>query len=108
MFTRTFRGSLLGAERPFARGGVPAGVLLPKLARYQLRHTSILCLVVFERNCPLLYLQTRALPVVTKARTAFVTSLVLAKSLPLLMPRFIRHRRRFGNVPNCATPRLDI
>ena len=41
MFTRTFRVSLLGAERPFARGGVPAGVLLPKLARYQLRHTSI-------------------------------------------------------------------
>ena len=42
MFTRTFRGSLFGAERPFARGGVPAGVLLPKQARYQLRHTSIL------------------------------------------------------------------
>ena len=25
MFTRSFRVSLLGAERPFARGGVPAG-----------------------------------------------------------------------------------
>ena len=49
-----------------------------------------------------------ALPVVTKVQTALVTSLVFTKSLPLLMPRFIRHRRRFGNVPNCATPRCAI
>ena len=40
MFTRTFRGSLFGAERPFARGGVPAGVLLPKHARYSFRSQS--------------------------------------------------------------------
>ena len=42
MFKRTFRGLLLGAERPFARGGVPAGVLLPNQARYQLRYIPLL------------------------------------------------------------------
>ena len=39
MFARTFKVLPFGAERPFARGGVPAGVLLPNIARYQLRHT---------------------------------------------------------------------
>ena len=38
MFARTFKVLLFGAERLFARGGVPAGVLLPNQARYQLRY----------------------------------------------------------------------
>ncbi len=41
MFARTLEVLLFSAKRSFTRGGVPAGVLLPKLARYQLRHTSI-------------------------------------------------------------------
>ena len=39
MFSRAFKVLLFSAERSFARGGVPAGVLLPNVARYQLRHT---------------------------------------------------------------------
>jgi len=76
--------------------------MLPNVARYQLRHTPIniqliiqaqlsACLLFFAR----FLLQLRL----------FFASLKLAKLLPLLLPRFIRHRRRFGNVPNCATLR---
>ena len=43
------------------------GVLLPKQARYQLRHTSIKFFIVKRRNCPLVRLNPRALPVATKA-----------------------------------------
>ena len=32
---------LFSAKRSFARGGVPTGVLLPNVARYQLRHTPM-------------------------------------------------------------------
>ena len=39
MFATNFKVLLFGAERLFARGGVPASVLLPNVARYQLRHT---------------------------------------------------------------------
>ena len=38
---KAFRGFAFRAERVFARGGVPAACMLPKHARYQLRHTSI-------------------------------------------------------------------
>jgi hypothetical protein len=40
MFARNFKAFLFSAKRSFARWGVPAGVLLPKHARYQLRHIS--------------------------------------------------------------------
>ena len=39
MFARHFKVLLFGAERLFARGGVPAACMLPNVARYQLRHT---------------------------------------------------------------------
>ena len=39
MFARTFEVLLFSAKRSFVRGGVPVGVLLPNVARYQLRHT---------------------------------------------------------------------
>ena len=48
-----------------------------------------------------------ALPVVTKAQTAFVTSLVFAKSLPLEKSPLVCHRQRSIFLPNCATPRFD-
>ena len=41
MFARTFKVLLFSAKRSFARGGVPAGVLLPNIARYQLRYIPI-------------------------------------------------------------------
>ena len=36
MFSRAFKVLLFSAERSFARGGVPAGVLLPNVARFLL------------------------------------------------------------------------
>ena len=42
IFARTFKVLLFSAKRSFARGGVPAGVLLPKQARYQLRYIPII------------------------------------------------------------------
>ena len=48
-----------------------------------------------------------ALPVATKPLPSCAEPLGIAKLLPLLTPRCIRHRRYFGDVPNCATPRYS-
>ena len=79
--------------------------IVPKKSVFT-RDFSVFCFGIPWGRC--LAPKASALPVVTKVQTALVTSLVFTKSLPLLMPRFIRHRRRFGNVPNCATPRCAI
>ena len=56
MFARTFKVLLFSAKRSFDRGGVPAGVLLPKHARYQLRYIPKYLIFYLICSCPLRFL----------------------------------------------------
>ncbi len=70
------------------------GILLPKQARYQLRYTPIIEILSMLRQARFLLQHSR-----------LTRNLVILLVAPLLSPRFICRRQRFGHVPNCATPR---